>query len=91
MYAGISFVKILADTCCVDYVTREQDEATALAGLRDQTAHSIRRKPWTRATSVAALKGYEEILKSTIHELLGAFTQRQGEDIDISTWMTLAS
>ncbi len=60
-------------------------------GIRDQTLHTIRRKPWTRATSIAALKGYEEILKSTIHELLSAFTARQGEEIDISMWMTLAS
>lgn len=44
-----------------------------------------------KATSVAALKGYEELLRSDIHELIDCLSKRQGKRLDISLWITLAS
>ena len=60
-------------------------------GLRDRVEHAIRRKAWMKATSVAALKGYEELLRSDIHELIDCLSKRQGKRLDISLWITLAS
>lgn len=36
----------------------------------------------------AAMKHYEGLIQSTVHNLLEAFNRRQGEKIDISMWMT---
>lgn len=38
--------------------------------------------------SVEALKGYKSALVAKVHDLLNGLAARQGQDIDISAWMT---
>ena len=35
-----------------------------------------------------SMKYYEGLIKTTVHDLLAALDQRQGEEVDISVWMT---
>lgn len=67
------------------------DENAQLDGMRDWSAHAVRRKPWTRSMSIAAVKGYEALLVQKIHELLEHLEEKakKREVVDISTWMSL--
>jgi cytochrome P450 len=71
-----------------DYDTRAHEAGISLDGLRDQALHTARRRPWARGMNSASMKYYEELAKSTVSDLITAFSQREGETIDISQWMT---
>ena len=75
---------------CLDYDTRQQDEGTPLDGIRDWAVHAARRKPWAQAMSSTALKGYDAILVTKVHELAEELNKRAtaGEIINISDWMS---
>ena len=60
-----------------------------LDGVRDFSVHGARRKPWIKAMSTSALKGYEPFIHLKTGELLEELSRRQGETINISQWMTL--
>lgn len=78
-----SFMEISAD-----YNTRKHDGGVSLDGLRDQALHTVRRRPWARGMNTASMKYYEQLVTSTVNDLITAFRQRDGEVINISEWMT---
>ncbi|KAF9237655.1 cytochrome P450 [Melanogaster broomeanus] len=65
----------------------EQTTIRALISLRDPAEHARRRKPWTRAFSTAALKGYEEILAKRVHELVAAL-EKQQQPLNLVQWIS---
>ena len=65
----------------------EQTNIRALISLRDPAEHARRRKPWTRAFSSAALKGYEEILGKRIYELVTAL-EKQHQSVNLAEWIS---
>ncbi|CAL1708270.1 unnamed protein product [Somion occarium] len=71
------------------YDSRQADGKPALDGIRDFVEHAARRKPWTKAMSISAMKGYSEYLTKTVDELVQALEVRQ--EVDISDWMTFAA
>lgn len=71
----------------LDYDTRVNEAGVQLDGTRDFAMHAKRRQPWTKATSVAALKGYETVVLTKVNELVEAFETHSGEVIDLSEWM----
>lgn len=75
--------------CVTDYDTRQQKEGhTTLDGIRDFSEHAGRRKPWNKALSIAALKGYEVVIIEKVEELIESLCQRENEVVDISAWMS---
>ncbi|OBZ68976.1 hypothetical protein A0H81_11349 [Grifola frondosa] len=56
-----------------------------LVGIPDQREHARRRKPWIRAFSPAALKGYEEITVKRIAQLVNALASKS-DDPDLGKW-----
>ncbi|KAG1747161.1 cytochrome P450 [Suillus paluster] len=54
----------------------EQSAIRALISVRDPVEHSRRRKPWGRAFSCAALKGYEEILGKRVQQFVTMLEQQ---------------
>ena len=75
-------------TVCTDYNTRRHEHAVSLDGLRDQALHTVRRRPWARGMNSTNMKYYEELVKSTVGDLLKAFREREAETVNISQWMT---
>ncbi|CAL1708242.1 unnamed protein product [Somion occarium] len=71
------------------YDSRQADGKRALDGIRDFVEHAARRKPWTKATSISAIKGYSEYLTKTVDELVQALDVKQ--EVDISDWMTFVA
>ena len=59
-----------------------------LIGQRDPVEYRRRRKPWDRSFSSAGLKNYEEIVIRRSRELVEQFEKRDGEEIDLSMWMS---
>ena len=59
-----------------------------LDGIRDFSVHGDRRRPWNKAMSSAALKGYEEILVNKVTELVAGLNKREGAVINLSAWMS---
>lgn len=74
--------------CFADYQTRIHEAGTSLDGLRDMALHTVRRRPWARGMNSASMKYYEELVRSTVGDLLTGLRQREGETVDISRWMT---
>ena len=73
-----------------DYDSRTTPQKiTQIDGVRDFSIHGARRKPWIKAMSMSALKGYEPIVHLKTGELLEELSKRQGEIINISQWMNL--
>jgi cytochrome P450 len=56
--------------------------------MRDMTLHPVRRRPWARGMSSAAMKNYEVIIRNTVGDLVNGLKQRINQTIDISEWMT---
>ncbi|KAG0705711.1 cytochrome P450 [Suillus ampliporus] len=54
----------------------EQTNIRALISVRDAVEHTRRRKPWNRAFSCAALKGYEEILGKRVQQFVTILEQQ---------------
>lgn len=56
----------------------EQSTIRTLISVRDAAEHARRRKPWTRAFSTTALKGYEEILGRRVQQFVTMLEQQTG-------------
>ena len=59
-----------------------------LDGLRDEAVHAVRRRPWARGMNSAAMKYYEELIRSTVGDLVTGLKHRTGKPLDISQWFT---
>ena len=72
-----------------DYVARRSLSGTVqLDGVSDFKEHALRRKPWNKAMSSAAIKTYEPTVKSKVRELIDALGKRAGEEVNISDWIS---
>ena len=60
----------------------------SLDGMRDQALHAVRRRPWARGMNSAAMKYYEDLIRSTAGDLITGLKQRVNKPVDISEWMT---
>ncbi|OBZ68798.1 hypothetical protein A0H81_11369 [Grifola frondosa] len=58
-----------------------------LVAISDQREHARRRKPWIRAFSPAALKGYEEITVKRVAQLVNALASKS-DDPDLGKWFS---
>ncbi|KAG6907279.1 hypothetical protein DXG01_009584 [Tephrocybe rancida] len=65
----------------------EAETTKPMIALRDKTEHTRRRRPWTRAFSTAALKGYEEIITSRCVQLVEAVGQKT-DAVDMAQWIS---
>ncbi|KIK41727.1 hypothetical protein CY34DRAFT_24266 [Suillus luteus UH-Slu-Lm8-n1] len=54
----------------------EQSATRTVIAVRDSVEHARRRKPWHRAFSVAALKGYDEILSKRVQQFVTVLEQQ---------------
>ncbi|KAG1781607.1 cytochrome P450 [Suillus placidus] len=54
----------------------EQSATRTVISVRDPVEHARRRKPWHRAFSVAALKGYDEILGKRVQQFVTILEQQ---------------
>ncbi|GJE90443.1 cytochrome P450 [Phanerochaete sordida] len=70
------------------YDPRIQDVDVALDGIRDPAVHAIRRRPWARAMNSASMKHYEDLICTTVTDLVNGLTKRLDEPIDIAIWMS---
>ncbi|EKM54122.1 uncharacterized protein PHACADRAFT_257741 [Phanerochaete carnosa HHB-10118-sp] len=70
------------------YDTRQHEAGMSLDGMRDQALHAVRRRPWARGMSSAAMKYYEELIQNTLGDLVASLKQRMNNPLDISEWMT---
>ena len=61
------------------------DSAQQLVSLVDVREHARRRRPWNRAFSASALKGYEEIMDRRVDQLVELFAGRavEGRQVDV--------
>ncbi|KAG6872248.1 hypothetical protein C0995_011597 [Termitomyces sp. Mi166 len=65
----------------------EAETTKPMIALRDKTEHTRRRRPWTRAFSTAALKGYEEIITNRCVQLVEAVGRQTGA-VDMAQWIS---
>ncbi|KJA26257.1 hypothetical protein HYPSUDRAFT_52570 [Hypholoma sublateritium FD-334 SS-4] len=66
------------------------DEAEAikpLVAIRDKTEHARRRRPWTRAFSTSALKGYEDLVIKRSTQLVDAIASKSNP-VDLTRWVS---
>ncbi|KAG2147601.1 cytochrome P450 [Suillus clintonianus] len=61
----------------------EQSVIRTVISVRDPVEHARRRKPWHRAFSVTALKGYEEILGKRVQQFV-TILEQQTKPINLS-------
>jgi len=54
----------------------EQSATRTVISVRDPAEHARRRRPWHRAFSVAALKGYDEILAKRVQQFVTILEQQ---------------
>lgn len=67
----------------------EQTTVRALISIRDPAEHLRRRKPWNRAFSVPAMKGYEGILSTRVREFVSELETRSNTDpINFTEWIS---
>ena len=67
----------------------EQTTVRALISIRDPAEHMRRRKPWGRAFSVCAMKGYEPILGTRVREFVSKLETRSSTDpINFTEWIS---
>ncbi|KAL4062216.1 cytochrome P450 [Scleroderma citrinum] len=67
----------------------EQTTVRALISIRDPTEHLRRRKPWNRAFSVTAMKGYEGILSTRVREFVTELeSPKAAGPIDFTKWIS---
>ncbi|KAF5379710.1 hypothetical protein D9615_005671 [Tricholomella constricta] len=65
----------------------EAQTVKPMIALRDKTEHTRRRRPWTRAFSTAALKGYEDIITTRCVELVETLAHQEGT-VDMAQWIS---
>lgn len=58
-----------------------------MIALRDKVQHTRRRRPWTRAFSTVALKGYENMITNRCVQLVEAVGQQNGV-VDMAKWIS---
>ncbi|KAH8103349.1 high nitrogen upregulated cytochrome P450 monooxygenase 1 [Cristinia sonorae] len=73
------------------YDTRQTANVEQLDGIKDLTEYARRRKGWNRGMSMAALKGYEDMLRKVIVELTAALEKRQDEPLNLRLWLIYAA
>ena len=61
-----------------------------LIALRDPQEHARRRRPWNRAFSPTALKGYTPIILRRTSQLTDALAKHVGE-VDLAQWFSYLS
>ncbi|KAG6808992.1 hypothetical protein H0H92_002067, partial [Tricholoma furcatifolium] len=64
-----------------------EEQTKPMIALRDKMEHTRRRRPWTRAFSTTALKGYEDIISSRCLQLVEAVGQQAGA-VDMAKWIS---
>ena len=60
----------------------------ALDGIRDLSAHTARRKPWTKGTGTTASKIYAELANKRVNEFMETLESKKGAVINICDWLT---
>ncbi|KAF8954023.1 cytochrome P450 [Flammula alnicola] len=65
----------------------ETEIVKPLIAIRDKTEHTRRRRPWTRAFSTLALKGYEELVIKRCTQLVDTIAV-QPHPVDLTTWIS---
>ena len=81
-YLCLNTFTLLTDTRWTEYVGRmlsESDANLPLIGVQDVDEHLRRRRPWNRAFSAAAVKGYEETIAKRARQLVDALERQQGK------------
>jgi len=58
-----------------------------LIAIRDISEHTRRRRPWTRAFSTSALKGYEALVIKRVTQLVDTLAA-QKDTVDLSQWIS---
>ena len=61
-----------------------------LIALRDPREHARRRRPWNRAFTPTALKGYTPIILRRTSQLTDALAKHVGE-VDLAQWFSYLS
>jgi cytochrome P450 len=64
--------------------------ATVIA-IADPVEHKRRRRTWDRGFSTVATKNYEEIITRNVRELVEQFEKREGQEVDLSKWLSYFS
>ena len=57
-----------------------------MIALQNTPEHLERRKPWQRAVTPSAVKGYEPVIVARIHQLIRALEEQQGE-VRLDSWI----
>lgn len=65
----------------------EQEVVKPLIAIRDKTEHTRRRRPWTRAFSTNALKGYEIQITKRANQLVDALAAQKSA-ANLSLWIS---
>ncbi|KAF9565398.1 cytochrome P450 [Agrocybe pediades] len=65
----------------------EAEVVKPLIAIRDKTEHTRRRRPWTRAFTTVALKGYEELVTKRVNQLVDSLLAQQNP-VDLATWIS---
>ncbi|PPQ69697.1 hypothetical protein CVT26_001656 [Gymnopilus dilepis] len=65
----------------------EKQVVKPLIAIRDKTEHTRRRRPWTRAFSTLALKGYEELVIKRVNQLVETLAA-QPNPVDLTKWIS---
>ncbi|KAF8150653.1 cytochrome P450 [Crassisporium funariophilum] len=65
----------------------EQERVKPLIAIRDKQEHTRRRRPWTRAFSTAALKGYETIVTSRCVQMVDSLSAEKGT-VNLTQWIS---
>ena len=85
-----TFHTFLTDARLTEYVGRmlsESDANLPLIGVQDVNEHLRRRRPWNRAFSAAAVKGYEETIARRARQLVDALERQQEEgEVVLGKW-----
>ncbi|KAH9481467.1 Cytochrome P450 monooxygenase FCK2 [Psilocybe cubensis] len=65
----------------------ESEVVKPLIAIRDKTEHTRRRRPWTRAFSTNALKGYEELVVKRSTQLVDSLAAEKGVT-NLAKWIS---
>ncbi|CAA7267082.1 unnamed protein product [Cyclocybe aegerita] len=65
----------------------EQEAVKPLIAIRDKQEHNRRRRPWTRAFSTPALKGYEIMVSKRSFQLMDALGAQKGI-VNLTQWVS---
>ncbi|GJJ15360.1 hypothetical protein Clacol_009636 [Clathrus columnatus] len=66
------------------------DSGSLLATL-DPHEHAKRRHIWEKGMNSKAVQGYKEVIHNRIQELVVILSQQQGQDLNLSTWLSYCS